>query len=62
MAVQVSHDNGCTWQFHQIDAAAWANGAMIEVEPDVVPLVYGGREELRCQNLRVPPDGLEPVH
>ena len=61
LAVQVSHDNGYTWQCYQIDTAAWANGAMIEVEPDVVLFIYGGRQELRCQTLRVTPDGLEPV-
>jgi hypothetical protein len=61
LAVQLSLDNGYTWQFYQIDTAAWANGAMIEVEPDVVLFIYGGREELRCQTLRVTPDGLQPV-
>ena len=61
LAVQFSRDNGYTWQFYQIDTAAWANGAMIEVEPDVVLFIYGGREELRCQTLRVTDKGLEPV-
>ena len=59
--MQVSRDNGYTLQCHQIDTAAWANGSMLEVEPDVVLYVYGGRKELRCQRLRVTPDGLEPV-
>lgn len=61
LAVQVSRDNGYTWQCHQTDTAAWANGSMLEVEPDVVLYVYGGRQELRYQRLRVTPDGLEPV-
>ena len=61
LTVQVSHDNGYTWQFHQVDTIAWASGAMIEIEPDVVLFMYGGREEFRCQTLRVTPAGLEPM-
>ncbi len=61
LAVQVSRDNGFTWQFHQIDTCAWANGAMFEIEPDVVLYMYGGREEFRYQVLRVTPTSIEPV-
>ncbi len=61
LAVQLSRDNGRSWQFYQLDTVGWANGAMIEVEPDVVLYVYGGRSELRHQLLRITPAGLEPV-
>ncbi len=60
LAVQVSHDDGMTWQCYRIDTATWANGAMFEVEPDVVVFLYGGKGELRRQRLRVTADGLEP--
>ena len=64
IAVQVSHDDGMTWQCYRIDSAIWANGAMYEVAPDVVLFLYGGPvdpEELRAQLLRVTPEGLEPA-
>lgn len=61
LAVQVSRDNGLSWQFHQIDTCAWANGAMFEIEPDVVLYMYGGRQEFRYQILRVTPTSIEPV-
>lgn len=64
MALQVSRDNGMSWQFYQIDRAAWANGAMVEVEPDVVLYVYGGLmdpNKMRYQLIRVTPDRLEPI-
>ena len=53
-----------TWQFYQLDRTMWANGAMYEVEPDVVLYVYGGGgepQELRYQVIRVTPHGVEPV-
>jgi photosystem II stability/assembly factor-like uncharacterized protein len=64
IALQVSRDDGMTWQFHQIDQATWANGAMFEVEPDVVLFIYGGPsnpQQLRYQLIRVTPDRIEPV-
>ena len=61
LAVQVSHDDGMTWKCYRIDTCGWANGAMIEVEPDVVLFLYGGKNEMRGQFLRVTPDGLEPA-
>ena len=61
LAVQLSQDDGYNWQCYQIDACAWANGAMMEVEPDVVLFTYGGRAEFRSQLLRVTRAGLEPV-
>ena len=64
MAVEVSHDDGMTWDCYMVDSASWSNGAMYEVEPDVVLFLYGGKNlplELRGQLLRVTPDGLEPV-
>ena len=64
MSVQVSRDGGMTWNFYQVDTANWANGAMFEIEPDVVLFAYGGRaspERLRFQIMRLTPTGLEPV-
>ena len=64
IAVQVSRDNGMTWQCYQIDTACWANGAMIEVEPDVVLYVYGALNKpmsLRRQLMQVTPDSLKPL-
>ena len=64
LAVQVSRDDGMTWQCYQVDTGIWANGAMIEVEPDVVLFVYGGKnqpQQLRRQLLRVTEDNLEPI-
>ncbi len=66
ISLQVSHDGGMTWTFHTIDCGAlWANGAMMEVEPDVVLYIYGGPDipnvELRYQLFRVTPTGLEPI-
>jgi hypothetical protein len=51
VAVQISHDHGYTWRFHQIDTVGWANGGMLEIEPDVVLFLYGGRHELRYTDL-----------
>jgi len=72
LAVQVSHDDGMTWKCYRIDTALYANGAIYEVEPDLVLYVYGGKyltqevsrqtaSELRGQFLRITPDGLEPA-
>ncbi len=66
ISLQVSHDGGMTWTFYTIDPGAlWANGAMMEVEPDVVLYIYGGPDipnvELRYQLFRVTATGLEPV-
>ena len=64
MAVEVSRDGGMTWNFYRIDTASWANGAMFEIEPDVVLYIYGGRffpERLRYQILRLTQTGMEPV-
>jgi len=64
MAVQVSRDGGMTWNFYQIDTAPGANGAMFEIEPDVVLFVYCGLaspQSLRYQIMRLTPAGMEPV-
>ena len=65
IALQYSRDNGMTWNFYQIDAGYWANGAIYEIEPDVVLFVYGRWDrpaQLCAQLIRVTPQGLEPVH
>ena len=72
LAVQVSYDDGMTWKCYRIDTACYANGAMLEVEPDVVFYAYGGKyltkavskqtaSELRGMFLRVTPEGVEPI-
>ncbi len=64
IAVQVSHDDGMTWDCYMIDSAIWANGDIYEVAPDLVLFLYGGPDnprELRGMFLRVTPDGLEPA-
>jgi len=70
IGVQISRDNGMTWKCFRIDTCCWANGAMYEVEPDVVLFIYGGKfvtepkdtgKLLRGQLLRVTPEGLEPA-
>jgi hypothetical protein len=62
LAVQVSRDGGMSWTCHRIDTCSWANGAMIEVEPDVVAFLYGGKDNLCGQLLRVTSDDLVPLH
>jgi len=64
IAMQVSRDNGLTWKFYQLDRCIYANGAMYEVEPNVVLYVYGGwnrPQQLRYQLIRVTSDGVEPI-
>jgi hypothetical protein len=64
MGAQVSQDGGMSWKCFQVDTAAWSNGAMIEVEPNVVLWVYGGRDkprQLRTQRIRVTASGIEPA-
>jgi len=64
LSVQVSRDHGMSWQRYQIDTGSWGNGSMIEVEPDVVLFIYGGKNHpqgLRQQLLRVTEDNLEPI-
>ncbi len=56
--MQVSRDGGMSWTCYRIDTCGWANGAMIEVEPDVVAFLYGGKGNLRGQLLKVTPDDL----
>ncbi len=64
LSVQVSRDHGMSWKCYQVDTVIWANGSMIEVEPDVVLFIYGGKNHplgLRRQFLRVTEDNLEPI-
>lgn len=64
IAVQLSQDDGISWQCWRIDTPFYANGATLEVEPDVVLYVYDGKysdPRARAQLLRVTPQGLEPV-
>jgi len=62
LGLQVSTDNGMTWDTYQIDTEIWAMGGMYEVAPDVVLWVYGsGGSGLRAQFIRITPDGPEPA-
>ena len=64
LGLQVSHDHGMTWTGYNIDNAAWANGAMLEVEPNVVLFIYGGKmspTSLHAQFIRVTDADIEPV-
>jgi hypothetical protein len=61
LAVQLSRDGGMSWTCYRIDTCAWANGAMIEVEPDIVAFLYGGKGELRGQLLKVTSEELVPL-
>jgi hypothetical protein len=64
LGLQVSFDDGMTWQGYMIDNAIWANGAMLEIEPDAVLYVYGASDnprELRAQIIRIHEASIEPV-
>ena len=64
IAAQLSLDGGMSWQATRIDTPFYANGATVEVEPDVVLYVYDGKysdARVRAQRLRVTPGGLEPA-
>ena len=64
IALQVSRDHGLTWKCYQFDRCIYANGAMYEVEPDVVLYTYGGWNspgQLRYQLIRITSDGIEPI-
>ena len=58
--VHVSHDGGMTWRSYRIDETVWANGTLVEVEPDVVLCVYMTKGRLRAQFIRITPVGAEP--
>ena len=64
LAVNVSRDDGLNWSEQvTIDLANWANGTMIEVEPNVVLYIYmTDRNEgrFRAQFIEVTPTGLRP--
>lgn len=57
VTIQVSFDGGMSFSAYTVDVtASWANGAMTEVEKDVVLLVYGGPQspdQLRSQRIQV---------
>jgi hypothetical protein len=68
LSLQASYDDGLTWKCTRIDTAIHANGAMLEVEPDVVLYIYMGSSSgltndglVRAQLIHVTPEGLEPV-
>ena len=65
LTINVSRDNGISWSEQvMIDFASWANGAMIEVEPNVVLYMYITDTKegfFRAQYFRVTPKRIEPV-
>ena len=64
-SINVSRDDGLNWdQGTLIDCPAWAMGAMIEVEPDVVLCVYMNEPRelpLLSQRIRITPTGITPA-
>jgi hypothetical protein len=67
LSVNISWDGGLHWDAGTIiDFPRWANGRILEVEPDVVLFVYMSGDypppgKLRAQLLRVTRDGLQPL-
>ena len=64
VGVQVSHDDGMTWQCTRIDTPFYANGVSYEVEPDIILYIYDGKysdPRVRGQLIRVTPKGIKPV-
>ena len=65
--VQASWDGGMTFSAWTIDVSSiWGNGGAVEVEKDVVLVVYGGPntpDQLRTQRVRIihDPRGLLPA-
>ena len=63
--VNISHDDGLNWDEGTIiDYPAWAQGLMIEVEPDVVLCTYQNYQRvwpLLAQLFRVTPEGIQPI-
>ena len=64
-SINVSRDNGLNWdEGTLIDCPAWAMGAMVEVEPDVVLCVYMNEPRelpLLSQRIRITPTGITPA-
>ena len=63
-------DDGFTWRAFVIDVrAGWAQGSLIEVEPNVLAYIYGAwgpgggglPYQMHSQMMRVAESGLEPV-
>jgi hypothetical protein len=62
--VHLSRDGGLNWdQGTRVETSLWAQGVMMEVEPDVVLYVYmdNWQTSLRGQFMRVTEHGLEPL-
>jgi hypothetical protein len=64
-SVNVSHDDGINWDVGTVvDYPCWANGFLVEVEPNVVLCVYQNyepTEPLLAQRFRVLPDKIVPL-
>ena len=64
-SVHVSRDDGLNWdEGTVIDCPAWAMGAIVEVEPDVVLCVYMNEPQalpLLSQRIRITADGITPA-
>jgi hypothetical protein len=67
LSVNLSWDGGMSWDEGTIiDFAPWANGQVLEVEPDTVLLVYMGPDfpspgKVRTQLVKVTAEGLQPA-
>jgi hypothetical protein len=68
LSVNLSWDGGITWDAGTIiDFPTWANGRILEVEPDTVLLIYMGPDDpspgkLRSQLVKVTEEGLQPIN
>jgi hypothetical protein len=64
LGLSASWDNGMTWKIYRIDTTFWANGKIIEVEPDVMLFASTATytdPHVRAHLIRVTPEGLEPI-
>ena len=65
LSVNLSWDGGMSWDKGTIiDFAPWANGQVLEVEPDTVLLAYMGPDhpsqgKIPTQLVKVTPEGLQ---
>ena len=62
-AVNVSRDNGMTWERYRIGVDLMCGGSMAEIAPDVVMWVFADtwRSSVRAHAIRITPTGIEPA-
>ena len=62
-AINVSRDNGATWENYRIGVDAMCGGSMAEIAPDVIMWVLADtwRSSVRAHAIRITPTGIEPA-